>query len=1101
MPSYNLTVAPTSTVGAKTVFVGLLCTLPSQNLSLTANENVATICSRTTPTKKKTMKKPYRITDMTTLNEVLKKEPGTVCVMKPTSKKALSRVRELAIQSDSAIAEGIKLLEAKGVKYHIEIRKKSSSVEGREGGALGLWDVTGIDRKSSLYTQVIKNQANLANIETVNEYQAATIKKLLTIVGHLARIAPDSPNKNQTVQFKYFLEEVSEVVSDLKKTNAPKALLSGVVSAVFAKYKRKYWDGVMKLAGVEAATELQACADVLLDSQHINDYLKLVETAQVAPPGPSSEEFDVAFGLLSEVDTEMTSLFRDIIVYLHDIVKPQVDSLDKIHASKINRGMKDGEIELQVNQLNICIRNYTQCFYNIAQDFAQIKRMSVPNKEARLQASMYTRIAGVSRKFWPALQGCLEKLCDSTVVADIKSKDETLRKQLFGQSLLSGQLASDEQSATVKDSSSETIWNRMVSCITNLLSSGKDGLKERDITAEHDHKTMSPMFSDLLEIVEQLKTYGQIASSSPEESPDVPDTIEPGDRIAICGALGFVSKPKAAALFSYLKQLQKCLEFIDYEAFANEKELASVKKFLHVDYHIMKAIQDEGHSLGVHGNMETAECDQIMTSTFDRYFKECWPHVSAVLEGGDQEESIKVFEGMATDISNWRDSRQELNSKSSQVIQNYKKVANVNAMWYLAGMLTFLQGASSEGWKLQNPTQDIWTDGFCLRLKPGRNRMLGAIVNHRLVLCLPDIPDDVSDTADYREEHLPDIATRQTFGSEYAFEGDQMQCASLWDTFPNEELKMNSEWVYYDEDGNPSQDPNLHQSEIIEYAQKDGIDVTCKKSFKARWYNATDQVIKELCNRVYDKTLRKFHEDEQQRWDQLLLDQYHFALTTHYQGLDFTNSTVNSNYEGFVMCSDADNLTDQEALDKFDHIGSYRADMEAQKLCTKKPWGRWGRPISVFHTALDIDRDGQISIQNDDHNGHIGSCVPILQERVQAAKRREHASNGTQRTKPMSGKEIKKLVDAFAEEKQGPGMNSSFASQWKDAESFSLTQTPLVSGAEVAPHVWSNSILTYLPYVAAFIGGIGSVFAVKRARDCFKKRPGDGYEEAATNTV
>eukprot|EP01053_Blabericola_migrator_P002362 Blabericola_migrator_1__2361@NODE_1660_length_4069_cov_140_175412_g1066_i1_p1_GENE_NODE_1660_length_4069_cov_140_175412_g1066_i1NODE_1660_length_4069_cov_140_175412_g1066_i1_p1_ORF_typecomplete_len820_score141_17TOM13/PF08219_11/2_6e03TOM13/PF08219_11/0_0042_NODE_1660_length_4069_cov_140_175412_g1066_i14592918 len=804
--------------------------------------------------------------------------------------------------------------------------------------------------------------------------------------------------------------------------------------------------------------------------------------------------------------------------------------------------MKDEEIESQINQLNICIRNYMQCFYNIAQDFAQIERMSVPDKKARLQASMYSRIAGVSRKFWPALEGCLENLCDSTIVEDIRSKDESLRKHLVTKSLNAGQLNSDEESAIVKDTSSESLWSRMSSYMTNLFSSGNDGLRERDTTTEHDHETMSPMFSDLLEIVEQLKTYGQIASSSPEESPDVPDTIAPGDRVAICGALGFVSKPKAAALFSYLKRLQKCLEFIDYEDFAGEEELASVKKFLNVDYHIMKAIQDEGHPLGVHGDMDTEECDKIMTCTFNRYFEECWRHVSTVLEGGDQEDLIKGFERMATDISNWRPPKQESNPKSAQVMQILKRVANVNSMWYLTGMFTFLQGASSEEWKLYPVTQDMWTNGFCLHLKPGENQMRGAILERKLMLCLPEMPaPNITDTAELKlASQLLDIAVQQTFSEEEPLKTYHDHCRASWiEIFPtlrdDKSGDVVEHFVYYDETGHPTEPGSgFHQSKIIEYSEKDGIDVSCTKAFKARWYDATDQVIEQLCDRVLGKTLEEFHKNKTQPWNELLLDKYHFTLTTHYQGPNFHSSTVNSNYEGFVTCSETPTLTDQEALNGFYHIRSYAKSAQNQELCTMRLWNWRPRPIHVFHTSLDIDRDGQIYIQNGDHHGYIGSCVPTLLEKVEAIKsRRQHAGKVTQNTnlvskgnrntrlmsgkkttklvgsvtestKPMSGKEIRKLVNAFAEERERGSTQSprNYSNRLNDTGSFNFTQAPLVlsSGTSVATHAEANSIMTYLPYVAGLMGGIGTVLAAQKAWKCYKERPQE-YEGVATDAV
>eukprot|EP01053_Blabericola_migrator_P002528 Blabericola_migrator_1__2527@NODE_1711_length_3946_cov_99_832173_g1106_i0_p1_GENE_NODE_1711_length_3946_cov_99_832173_g1106_i0NODE_1711_length_3946_cov_99_832173_g1106_i0_p1_ORF_typecomplete_len1124_score215_81_NODE_1711_length_3946_cov_99_832173_g1106_i02813652 len=1113
MPSYNLTVAPSSTVGSRTVFMGLLCTLPTQGLSFTDNESVAAVCSQTTSSKKRTTKRPPRITDIAALDQILKKEPGTVSVMKQTSKEALFRVRDMAIQSDPAIAEGIKMLEAQGIKYVIEIRKKSDSMKGSEDGAMDIWDATGVNSKTSLYRQALKNQVNLGNVEAVNVDQAAAVKKLLTTVGNLTRVAPDSPAKNQAAQFRYFLEEVSEVVSDLKETNAPKALLPGAVGAVFAKYKDQCWDGLMKLAGDEAAKELQACADVLLDDKHINNYLKFVEAAQLAPPGPSCEEFDVAFGLLSEVDTETTSLYRDIIVYLHDIVKPQVDSLDKLRNSQVNGGMKDEAIQSQINQINICIRNYMQCFYNIAQDFAQIERMSVPDKKARLQASMYSRIAGVSRKFWPALEGCLEKLCDSTIVEDIRSKEGNLRKHLVAKSLHAGQLNSDEESAIVKDTSPESLWSRMISYMTNLLSSN-DGVKESDMTDKHDQEIMSPMFSDFLEIVEQLKTYGQIASSSPEESPDVPDTIAPGDHVAICGALGFVSKPKAAALFSYLKKLQKLLDLVDYETFADEEELASIKKFLNVDYHIMKAIQDEGHPLGVHGDIDAEACDKIMTSTLNRYFGECWPHISAVLEGGDQEESIKGFEGMATDILNWRDSEHGLGPIVSRFMKNVKKLGDINAMWYLTGMFTFLQGASSEEWKWYAPTEYMWTHGFCLKLQPGGNRLWRALDRgDNLALCLPQPTGD-------NGELLMDLATNQTLGPYSAFAEAQNRCIdnlAWWKrlfTSPTSE----ADWLHYQEDGTLSRESVSNEPKVLKYAEKDDVDISCKRSFRSHWYDATDRLIQILCNEALVESVDKMRKTGQSSGDQLLLEPYKYHLITGHPGPDFKSDADYSNYKGFIMCFDTRTPRDEDLRSTFTAVEPFLSDKRrTQRLCSNRPWVGKPPQVDVYRTVITVERGGKIFIKNYDHQGYIGNCLPVLREEMRAInlknrRRPQHVnnvtpSNVTESSKVMSGKEIQAIVKDF---KQAwnyawirlPSYFGDYKEQWNETADLEWIATRILRpyGTTVARPIElpPDGIMTYLPFVLSVVGTVGTAigtgFAAKKVWTRCTTHPGRRYQ-------
>eukprot|EP01053_Blabericola_migrator_P002410 Blabericola_migrator_1__2409@NODE_1679_length_4024_cov_24_980541_g1080_i1_p1_GENE_NODE_1679_length_4024_cov_24_980541_g1080_i1NODE_1679_length_4024_cov_24_980541_g1080_i1_p1_ORF_typecomplete_len913_score213_74_NODE_1679_length_4024_cov_24_980541_g1080_i1422780 len=888
MPSYNLTVSSSSMMDSKVVCLGLLCTVPTLSLSVADDEGVGAICSQATPDRK-TIKKMRGsklpcITDEAALDKFLENETGDVHVVKQADPDEASHILNMAIQSDPRIAAGIKMLEAQGVSYVIEMRRKHDLIKGSGDGALGVCDPEGIDVGSPLYTEARKNQASLSAIRDVDVEQGAAVGKLLTTLGNLVRISPDSPHKKQATHFKYFLDEVNEVLSHLKRTHAPEALLPCAVTAVFAKYKHECWDAVMRLAADDAAKDLQACADVLLDTQHVNNYLKFMEEAESTPPGPSSKAFNVAFGLLKAVDTETASAFRDLVVCLHDTVKPQVESLDKVRSLQVNEGVKDGEVESQVNQLNICIRNYLQTFYNIAQDFVRIERMSVPDKKAHQQAAMHDRLAGVSRKFWPALESCLKSLCDSTVVEDIKSKAQTLTKQLTAASIRASQLASDAESTTVKDLSSDSYWSRLYSLLGSLLGN-QDGVKEEDSTKKPDGDNMSPMFADLLEIMEQLKTYGQVASASPEESPNVPDNIQPGDHVAICGALGFVSKPLAAAVFSYLKRLQSCLEFVDYRAIAKEGELASIEKFLNVDHHMMKAVEDEGHSFGVQGKQDPKGCDQIMVSVFDKHFQECWSHISAVLEGGDQEVSRDKLKRMATDISNWKDPEQELDLKSSQTFQNLKRILSTNALWYLTGMAQFFKGAiAREEWLWRNMTQELWTEGFCPLMKPGVNRLWRVHSNDSpWLLCVQ--PEAVNDF-----DFLIGVALEQTVVNLGKSDLEEYLGRCSKRSFSADYYRL-----YYTQDGDPDWSPkpeswDVSLEDLMVDAEEHRWDLSCHRSFESRWYDASDQVIKSLCNEALQNTLSHgplLPNPKSKKKTRPLLDAYEFQLLTRDPGFEF----------------------------------------------------------------------------------------------------------------------------------------------------------------------------------------------------------------------
>eukprot|EP01053_Blabericola_migrator_P002843 Blabericola_migrator_1__2842@NODE_1812_length_3753_cov_25_872762_g1080_i3_p1_GENE_NODE_1812_length_3753_cov_25_872762_g1080_i3NODE_1812_length_3753_cov_25_872762_g1080_i3_p1_ORF_typecomplete_len1127_score236_31_NODE_1812_length_3753_cov_25_872762_g1080_i33323712 len=1118
MPSYNLTVSSSSMMDSKVVCLGLLCTVPTLSLSVADDEGVGAICSQATPDRK-TIKKMRGsklpcITDEAALDKFLENETGDVHVVKQADPDEASHILNMAIQSDPRIAAGIKMLEAQGVSYVIEMRRKHDLIKGSGDGALGVCDPEGIDVGSPLYTEARKNQASLSAIRDVDVEQGAAVGKLLTTLGNLVRISPDSPHKKQATHFKYFLDEVNEVLSHLKRTHAPEALLPCAVTAVFAKYKHECWDAVMRLAADDAAKDLQACADVLLDTQHVNNYLKFMEEAESTPPGPSSKAFNVAFGLLKAVDTETASAFRDLVVCLHDTVKPQVESLDKVRSLQVNEGVKDGEVESQVNQLNICIRNYLQTFYNIAQDFVRIERMSVPDKKAHQQAAMHDRLAGVSRKFWPALESCLKSLCDSTVVEDIKSKAQTLTKQLTAASIRASQLASDAESTTVKDLSSDSYWSRLYSLLGSLLGN-QDGVKEEDSTKKPDGDNMSPMFADLLEIMEQLKTYGQVASASPEESPNVPDNIQPGDHVAICGALGFVSKPLAAAVFSYLKRLQSCLEFVDYRAIAKEEERASIEKFLNVDHHMMKAVEDEGHSFGVHGNSDPKGCDQIMTSVFAKCLEECWPHISAVLEGGDQEALSEKLKEMASDISNWKDPGHEVNPESTKWYQNIKKLVPINALWYLAGMSQFIKGAVSEEWIWHEWTRKLWREDICPMLRPGRNLLRRAYLRDSpWVLCLPRDPD----------EHR-DYAFRQILIDWESFDPFQVKCITH-----SSAVNLEKSDVVYLENGDIDRPLNrsINRKALGLYAGNVGLDLSCRRKFASGWYDASDQVLNMLCNEALNSTLLKGfpvptpnpkHPTPSVRPQ---FADYEFRLMTGEEGYGFRNKRPKAKYLGFVLCTRKESLTDGTVMRRIVGHKSWKKRMFAQNQCNGpfltylsndgynvEEW----LGVKVLYSTVNIEQNGNIFVSNYDHDRTVDNCWSALDREFEAlglginVQHTRDASSVAQcpvdylspNGQCMSQEAI---VKAFAEAKREGWISVNkrwghFAGQGGDTSPITTLSPPALGisdGAENHTRV-SEALMAYWPYVFGVAGTIGAFFSAKKVWNCFKASPGKGYKQ------
>eukprot|EP01053_Blabericola_migrator_P002995 Blabericola_migrator_1__2994@NODE_1868_length_3624_cov_88_885578_g465_i1_p1_GENE_NODE_1868_length_3624_cov_88_885578_g465_i1NODE_1868_length_3624_cov_88_885578_g465_i1_p1_ORF_typecomplete_len1138_score227_61Inhibitor_I34/PF10466_9/0_068PELOTA_1/PF15608_6/2_2e02PELOTA_1/PF15608_6/4_3_NODE_1868_length_3624_cov_88_885578_g465_i11493562 len=1132
MPSQNLTVSSSSTIDSKAVFLGVVCTLANQPID---DEGVFDAYHQ--PDEKNARNKSPYISDVASLAKLLKAEPGEVCVVKQADQDEANHILKMAIQSDPMIAEGIKMLKAQGLSYVIEVIPKHDLIKGSGDGALGVGDPEGIAIGSPLYFQARQNQASLNAIRDVDIEQHAAVTKLLSTLGNLVRISPNSPHKKRAVHFKYFLDEVSEVLSHLKETHAPTALLPCAVTAVFAKYKHKCWDAVMRLAADDAAKDLQACADVLLDAQHVHNYLKFMEDVEVTPPGPSREEFDVAFGLLSKVDEEIASAFRDLIVYLHDNVKPQVESLDKVGAVQVNDGSEDGEIESQVDQLNICIRNYLQTFYNIAQDFVEIERLSIPDKEAQLQAAMHNRIAGVSRKFWPTLESCSKNLCDATVVENIKSKAQRLTKQLTASLLRADETTIDAESTTADNSSAETYWGQIYSFLGSLLGN-KDGVKEEVITKRIDEDSMSPLFSDLLEIMEQLKFYGQVASASPEESPNVPDDIQPGDHAAICGALGFVSKPKAAALFTYLKRLQSCLELVNYKSYASEKEIGSIEKFLNVDYYMMKAIQDKGHSFGVHGNVEPEGCDQMMTSVFEKYFKECWPRISAVLEGGDQEAASEKLKEMASDISNWKDPGQELDPENSRSYQNIKKSFGVNVLWYLVGMSQFFKGTAGKGkekwpdmsqffkryarneiWEWHDMTRKLWTNAICPYIVPGVMEMRRTHLRNRpWVICMPRGTKHESIDA-------IDLARAQTYFDEDIYDINDLRLRCL------KPVEVTNSKLYLSEEGDPDWAPQTpstgsEREDLMIYAKKHGVDLSCRRSFAFRWYDASDRVINMLCNEALHSSLSRGplvqdpYLKNKPAKTRSLLNAYEFRLVTGDGGFELKESVPGAKYLGFLLCSGKRDMTDEQLMNRVVRHKSSKEQARAQRRCRRKPYeftfgGLYGvapHGVDVFYSTLKIKRNGRILIRDRRDAATLGNCWRVLEGELRASgfglNSQQNQDVINRKQCPLNGKDPsdqcmsqEAIAKAFteAEEKGLIGLKSYYGhpiGQGKNQFNLTTASNALhLSDGAANPATSSEALMTYWPYVLGVAGSIGAIFSAKRVWDCSKTRPNKGHRK------
>eukprot|EP01053_Blabericola_migrator_P002050 Blabericola_migrator_1__2049@NODE_1560_length_4275_cov_47_961264_g1022_i0_p1_GENE_NODE_1560_length_4275_cov_47_961264_g1022_i0NODE_1560_length_4275_cov_47_961264_g1022_i0_p1_ORF_typecomplete_len1126_score237_15_NODE_1560_length_4275_cov_47_961264_g1022_i07684145 len=1117
MPRYNLAVPPSSKVEGKAILVGLLCTLPTSGvIQSDISESFAAVCDQKNDAQKLKGRRPY-ITNLEMLDEIMDKHGGELYVYKRADKQVAHKLRKLAMQSDPVLAEEIKMLESEGVPYVIEVRPRTDLVDGAGDGAIDVWDTEGLVMGSALYKQALENLTRLKGIETVDMDQAVAIKTILTIVGNLARTSPDTPAKNRALRFQYFLSDVSEVLSSLKSTNAPKALLPCAVTAVFAEYKKKYWDdGVVKMAGKEAAEELEASAAALLDERYVDEYLKFTESAELTPPGPSCEAFDVAFGALSVVDPDLTSAFRHLIVGLHDTVMPQIESLlNKISSTMVegseasngqDTGNGVGSRKVQIHQVKVCIRNYMQCLYNIAQDFVPIHRKSVPDEKAELLAVMHNRISDVNQKFWPILANCLAQLCDSSVVEDIRSKYHVLTEQLSGKSQRMMQATGDDQLASVEESSSEGFWSRMISCAKNLVTTRDDmgGVEENATRAANEE--LSPMFSNLLKVVEDLGFYKQIASSSPEETPTVPESIPLGDRVSLCAALGFVNKPKAAALFTFLNRLQEYLDHADYKGIAKEAELPSIEKFRHVDWHIWDALKGKEEFSFVHDKMDTEVCDKIMTSSFKKYFDECWPHVAAVLEGGGQEDVIETFKTMASDIIEWKPSA-DLDQEQSQIIKNLKKVFGTNASWFLAGMAHFVQGASSsEKWSLTPLTQEMWTHGLCPGFKVGDNTIY-QYKAAKLTACLPS----EKTTNPFK---LMDIAEEGLITTYDAFRENVQHCHkrqwwSFLSGFPDY-------WdaLTYSQSGR-ARTTREAKGIVLKKAAEMKIKTPCADTFDAHWYDVSEQLIGDLCYGALYDTLRKSARSEN-KLNTTFIREYEFRVATGPPGNRYRagleGNKFRSYYEGFVMCQTGLwNPSDFAAKFVFrNRDEEYLRLTLDQRKCRHKKYKGQSRDYKVVFADLKLDKDGIVVLNN---KNVIGSCYPHHLEGYKdylADKRRVQTRDVSNQTGPMTREEIyeaflKARREGFIEPDE---LFGTYTDNWNDTSSFNITaQEEAFTQALLGPPDEGCSgsscdtmefLSPYWPIVWSALGAATVCTAAKMAWNRFKPRTDGGYKAVTT---
>eukprot|EP01053_Blabericola_migrator_P004211 Blabericola_migrator_1__4210@NODE_2291_length_2991_cov_309_777702_g548_i2_p1_GENE_NODE_2291_length_2991_cov_309_777702_g548_i2NODE_2291_length_2991_cov_309_777702_g548_i2_p1_ORF_typecomplete_len526_score69_17_NODE_2291_length_2991_cov_309_777702_g548_i211212698 len=499
-----------------------------------------------------------------------------------------------------------------------------------------------------------------------------------------------------------------------------------------------------------------------------------------------------------------------------------------------------------------------------------------------------------------------------------------------------------------------------------------------------------------------------------------------------------------------------------------------------------------------------------MTSTFNKYFKKCWSHISAVLEGGDQEEAIKKFEGMATDILEWNDTGKELDLKESQVIQTIKKLAGINVVWYLLGMLQFVQGAREKNWRWTHIDQDLWDNGLCPKFKPGANRIWQNLLSTGTpMVCLP------ASTADNRRRRL-NLTVAQLLRSERDFRRLRQRC-------PQEDWMKDVKKgrIDYTPDGQPRW-KHGPSAQLVKSLKDGGVVPSCQRQFAFRWYDASDRVIESLCNKAVNESipnsLDTFFSQIRGFKDKPLPKEYDFRLVTGFPGSDFKSDTRGSNYQGFVMCFDTTTPSDEDIRSKVMSHGLHKEKAEEQKMCRYRTYQGKERNTRVFFSTLKIERDGKLFISNRHHKGYIGSCRPgLLQDLrdVNDKKVREtrDVSDVTQNKQTISAEDI---VRAFVEaEKEGlikvnetygnsvdqwnatsdsTAIGGDYDDQWSDTAPFiekaaaelSLELNPLdaISGCPEKICGPVRTAWSYWPYMAGVAGAILTLYTAKKVYEC-----------------
>eukprot|EP01053_Blabericola_migrator_P013308 Blabericola_migrator_1__13307@NODE_933_length_5987_cov_26_727196_g649_i0_p1_GENE_NODE_933_length_5987_cov_26_727196_g649_i0NODE_933_length_5987_cov_26_727196_g649_i0_p1_ORF_typecomplete_len553_score70_01_NODE_933_length_5987_cov_26_727196_g649_i01111661 len=514
-----------------------------------------------------------------------------------------------------------------------------------------------------------------------------------------------------------------------------------------------------------------------------------------------------------------------------------------------------------------------------------------------------------------------------------------------------------------------------------------------------------------------------------------------------------------------------------------------------------------------------------MTSVFNQYFKECWPHISAVLEGGDQEAASEKLKEMATDILSWKDSDSEVDAGDSQNYRNVKKLLNVNALWYLAGMSQFIKGAVSEGWEWYDMNRKLWTNVICPYLKPGVTEVRRAYLSGRpWVVCLP--PGSTYDSASTLSS-----TTAQLLG-EWDVEVDERKLCLA----QSSAVRVAKSKLYLSDSGVPDWAPRTPHTgtrgkDLMIYAKKHGVDLSCRRAFASRWYDASDRVINMLCNEALNSTLSKtslvldpYLKDRASR-TRPLLDAYAFRLVTGDPGFLFERHYPGAKYLGFVLCSGKKPMTDEELMKRIVRHKSSRKQVRAQSRCERTPYehtwdhikGLQHREVNVFYSTAKIKQNGRIIIRNRNHAAAIGNCWRALDKELRTSgfkvnfQQDQDAINRKQC--PIDGMNpsnqcmsLEAIVKAFTEaEKEGfINLKKHYGHPISQSGPLTLTSPPTSPSAlhlpdgVTDPTTSSEALAAYWPYVFGVAGTIGAIFSAKRVWDCIKTCSGHRYSKVKT---